>query len=108
MPSGARGEALTVATACAIGAAALSMALRPAGIVRSQSGGLAWLNDSTWHWNRWSDVQLLGNGTFVAQNCAGDCRWWAEDGKGGKGDKLKILWGGDGLHTMRLHGHTLR
>lgn len=97
-----------MATACAIGAAALSMALRPAGIVRSQSGGLAWLNDSTWHWNDWSDVQLLGNGTFVAQNCAGDCRWWVEDGKGGKGDKLKILWGGDGLHTMRLHGHTLR
>ena len=57
---------------------------------------MAWLDDTEWPWNEWSNVQLEKGGAFVSSNCeeAEQCRWWTS------GRTLKIRWADAGIHTM--------
>ena len=57
---------------------------------------MAWLDDTEWLWNEWSNVQLEKGGTFVSSNCVDveQCRWWTS------GDTLRIRWADAGTHTL--------
>jgi hypothetical protein len=62
----------------------------------ADSEEMAWLDDTEWLWNEWSNIQLEKGGAFVSSNCedADQCRWWTN------GSTLKIRWADAGIHTM--------
>jgi curved DNA-binding protein CbpA len=55
-----------------------------------------WAKGTTWHWNRWNDIELVEDGSFIAPNCNNPdhCRWCANRGH------IFIHWGNEGLHIL--------
>ncbi|CAD7923425.1 unnamed protein product [Amoebophrya sp. A120] len=78
----------------------------PAGIEEKIAKEFNWMKGTEWYWNRWGNVKFNKDGSFEAptQSCMmpGQCRWAAYEHQGAQ--KIFIMWGGDGLHTMRVHG----
>lgn len=59
--------------------------------------GFEWLENTIWNWNNWREVKFLENNVFWAPtpDCESQqCLWKARE------DKIFIMWGDDGLHTI--------
>lgn len=78
----------------------------PDGIEERIDKSFNWLKGTEWYWNRWSEVKFHKDGTFETrtQSCmnTGSCKWAAYNHQGE--NKIFIMWGSDGLHTMRIDG----
>ena len=65
-----------------------------------------WLRGTEWYWNRWDNVKFNKDGSFEArtQSCmvSGQCKWSAYIHE--NEPKIFVMWGSDGLHTMKVHG----
>ncbi|CAD7930216.1 unnamed protein product [Amoebophrya sp. A25] len=79
----------------------------PPGIEEKIAKEFNWMKGTEWYWNREGNVKFNKDGSFEAptpscQVMPGQCRWAAYEHQGAQ--KIFILWGSDGLHTMRVHG----
>lgn len=82
----------------------------PSGIEEKISKEFNWLKGTEWYWNRWRSVKFNKDGTFSAptpscQINPSHCKWAGY--KHGGENKVFVLWGSDGLHTMKVVNHNV-
>lgn len=74
----------------------------PKGVSDKISKKFNWLKGTEWQWNGWRNVKFDKDGSFDAptHECQrGQCKWSAPGE-----DRVYILWGDAGLHTLKVVG----